>query len=61
MRHSRSVGQQCCAIGRALVKNPKLLLCDEPAGALDYTFGKEILKVLEKVNRDSGSFLSDSS
>ena len=42
--------QQRCAIGRSLVKNPKLLLCDEPTGALDYSTSKEILKLIEEVN-----------
>lgn len=43
--------QQRCAIGRALVKNPPLLLCDEPTGALDYKTSKEILSLMEKINR----------
>lgn len=43
--------QQRCAIGRALVKNPPLLLCDEPTGALDYRTSKEILSLMEKINR----------
>lgn len=47
--------QQRCAIGRALVKNPKLLLCDEPTGALDYSTSKEILELLENVNRQYGA------
>ena len=46
--------QQCCAIGRALVKNPGLLLCDEPTGALDYHTSKEILELMERVNREYG-------
>ena len=40
--------QQRCAIGRAIVKNPKLLLCDEPTGALDYKTSKDILALLKK-------------
>lgn len=42
--------QQRCAIGRALVKNPALLLCDEPTGALDYNTSKEILELIESIN-----------
>lgn len=43
--------QQRCAIGRALVKNPDVLLCDEPTGALDYNTSKEILQLIETVNQ----------
>jgi len=43
--------QQRCSIGRALVKNPLLLLCDEPTGALDYKTSKEILALLETINQ----------
>lgn len=43
--------QQRCAIGRALVKNPDILLCDEPTGALDYKTSKEILELIEAVNQ----------
>ena len=46
--------QQRCAIGRALVKNPGLLLCDEPTGALDYKTSKEILELMEQVNQRYG-------
>ena len=47
--------QQRTAIGRAIVKNPDLLLCDEPTGALDYSTSKEILQLIEKVNREYGN------
>ncbi len=46
--------QQRCAIGRALVKNPGLLPCDEPTGALDYQTSKEILELMESINRKYG-------
>ncbi len=47
--------QQRTAIGRAIVKNPDILLCDEPTGALDYNTSKEILQLIEKVNEKYGN------
>ena len=46
--------QQRVSIARALAKNPKLLLCDEPTGALDYNTGKQILKLLQDMCREKG-------
>lgn len=47
--------QQRTAIGRAVVKNPDILLCDEPTGALDYHTSKEILKLIEDINQKYGN------
>lgn len=47
--------QQRCAIGRAIVKNPDILLCDEPTGALDYNTSKDILALIETVNQKYGN------
>ena len=47
--------QQRTAIGRAIVKNPDILLCDEPTGALDYNTSKDILNLIEEVNHKYGN------
>ncbi len=47
--------QQRTGIGRALIKNPSLLLCDEPTGALDYQTGKDVLALLQKINQTFGT------
>jgi putative ABC transport system ATP-binding protein len=47
--------QQRTSIGRAIIKNPDILLCDEPTGALDYNTSKEILKLLEEINQKYGN------
>ena len=47
--------QQRTSIGRAIVKNPDILLCDEPTGALDYKTSKDILKLIEKINKEFGN------
>jgi putative ABC transport system ATP-binding protein len=47
--------QQRVAIARAVAKNPKILLCDEPTGALDYQTGKQVLQILQDMSREKGS------
>lgn len=47
--------QQRTSIGRAIIKNPDILLCDEPTGALDYQTSKDILKLIEQVNQEFGN------
>jgi len=47
--------QQRVAVARAIVKNPKLLLCDEPTGALDFETSRDVLSLLQKINRDFGT------
>ncbi|MBU7008335.1 ABC transporter ATP-binding protein [Phosphitispora fastidiosa] len=49
--------QQRVAIARAIAKNPDILLCDEPTGALDYETGKQVLNYLQKINRERGKTL----
>ncbi|MFM1628881.1 ABC transporter ATP-binding protein [Streptococcus mutans] len=47
--------QQRVSIARAVAKNPKILLCDEPTGALDYKTGKQVLKILQDMSREQGA------
>ena len=47
--------QQRVAIARAVAKNPKILLCDEPTGALDYNTGKQVLRILQDMSRKKGA------
>lgn len=50
--------QQRVAIARAIAKRPEVLLCDEPTGALDFTTGKIVLEVLERINRELGTIVA---
>ena len=50
-----STSDMSFTIGRAIVKNPDILLCDEPTGALDYATSKELLKLMEELNQKYGN------